>query len=78
MHGVAASGQNARGASMRAARSQGVGSPVRLYRHGWLARHAESLLTAVLVGGRPVFLVVYATLAPIAIIASAWLSGSTS
>jgi hypothetical protein len=32
----------------------------------------------VLVGGRPVFLVVYATLAPVAIIASAWLSPAES
>jgi hypothetical protein len=63
---------------MRARVTEGGESPVPLRHRGWPARRGQQLLNAVLVGGRPVFLVVYATLAPIAIIAAAWLSPAES
>src|SRR5579862_7785251 len=63
---------------MRARVIEDAASPVPLRGGGWIARRGRELVAAVLVGGRPVFLVVYATLAPVAIIASAWLSSAQS
>ena len=63
---------------MRARVIEDAASPVPLRGRGWIAGRGRELVAAVLVGGRPVFLVVYATLAPVAIIASAWRSSAQS